>query len=152
MTTRGAAAAGWVHLDDVHGAEDDGAVDPDARALGTSLHGLFEEDGFRAAALDTTSMDIDAMALHQGYVRGVTARGGRILTGAPAEVKQDGTGWLVTVGTQQIPAGKVVNAAGAWVDVVAERAGVPPIGIQPRRRTIAVATGSMAVDELTGSM
>ena len=31
--------------------EDDGAVDPDARALGTSLHGLFEEDGFRAAFL-----------------------------------------------------------------------------------------------------
>ena len=51
VTTRGAAAAAWVHLDDVHGAEDDGAVDPDARALGTSLHGLFEEDGFRAAFL-----------------------------------------------------------------------------------------------------
>jgi adenosylcobyric acid synthase len=51
VTTRGTGAAGWVHLDDVHGAEDDGAVDPDARALGTSLHGLYEEDGFRAAFL-----------------------------------------------------------------------------------------------------
>jgi adenosylcobyric acid synthase len=50
-TTLGSAAEGWVHLDDVHGAEDDGAVDPDARALGTSLHGLFEEDGFRATFL-----------------------------------------------------------------------------------------------------
>ena len=48
VTTRGPAATGWVHLDDVHGADDDGAVDPDGRALGTSLHGLFEEDGFRA--------------------------------------------------------------------------------------------------------
>ena len=44
-------AKGWVHLDDVHGCEDDGAVDPEARALGTGLHGLFEEDGFRAAFL-----------------------------------------------------------------------------------------------------
>jgi len=51
VTTRGPAAAGWVHLDDVHGADDDGAVDPDGRALGTSLHGLFEEDGFRAIFL-----------------------------------------------------------------------------------------------------
>src|SRR5207249_8774427 len=43
---------GWVHLDDVHGAEDEGAVEPDeARFLGTSLHGLFEQDGFRAAFL-----------------------------------------------------------------------------------------------------
>ena len=51
LTRRGPATEGWVHLDDVHGAEDDGAVDPDARALGTSLHGLFEEDGFRATFL-----------------------------------------------------------------------------------------------------
>ena len=33
----------------------------------------------------------------------------------------------------------VVDAAGAWADVVAERAGVPRIGLQPYRRTIAVA-------------
>jgi adenosylcobyric acid synthase len=51
VTTRGPGAAGWVHLDDVHGCGDDGAVDPEARALGTSLHGLFEEDGFRAMFL-----------------------------------------------------------------------------------------------------
>jgi len=51
VTVRGPAAAGWVHLDDVHGAEDDGAVDAHGRVLGTSLHGLFEEDGFRAAFL-----------------------------------------------------------------------------------------------------
>ena len=30
----------------------------------------------------------------------------------------------------------VVNAAGAWGDVVAERAGVRPVGLQPLRRTI----------------
>jgi adenosylcobyric acid synthase len=51
VTTRGPAAAGWVHLDDVHGSDDDGAVDPEGRAVGTSLHGLFEEDGFRATFL-----------------------------------------------------------------------------------------------------
>ncbi len=51
-TERGAQAAGWVHLDDVYGTEGDGAVDlDDASVLGTSLHGMFEEDGFRATFL-----------------------------------------------------------------------------------------------------
>ena len=49
---RGPGAAGWVELDDAYGAEADGAVDP-ARAsvMGTTLHGLFEADCFRARFL-----------------------------------------------------------------------------------------------------
>ena len=51
-TTRGGGAAGWIHLDDVAGAEEEGAVDlDDASVLGSSLHGLFEQDGFRATFL-----------------------------------------------------------------------------------------------------
>ena len=49
---RVSGGVGWLHLDDVYGAEDEGAVEPgEARILGTSLHGLFEQDGFRAAFL-----------------------------------------------------------------------------------------------------
>lgn len=44
-------AEGWIHLDDCYGREDDGALDAEARVLGTSLHGLFEQDGFRASFL-----------------------------------------------------------------------------------------------------
>ena len=47
--TRGPSAEGWVHLD---GGEDEGAVElEEARYLGTTLHGIFEEDGFRRAFL-----------------------------------------------------------------------------------------------------
>jgi adenosylcobyric acid synthase len=49
--TRRDGSPGWVHLDDCYGREDDGALDAEARVLGTSLHGLFERDGFRAAFL-----------------------------------------------------------------------------------------------------
>ena len=49
--TRRDGSPGWVHLDDCYGREDDGAVDAEARVLGTSLHGLFEQDGFRGAFL-----------------------------------------------------------------------------------------------------
>jgi adenosylcobyric acid synthase len=49
--TRRGGSPGWIHLDDCYGREDDGAIDDEARVLGTSLHGLFEQDGFRAAFL-----------------------------------------------------------------------------------------------------
>jgi adenosylcobyric acid synthase len=49
---RGAGTPAWVHLDDASGAEEEGAVDPDrAAVVGTSVHGLFESDGFRATFL-----------------------------------------------------------------------------------------------------
>ncbi len=52
VVERAATTAGWVHLDDETGAGDDGAVEPaGARFLGTSLHGLFEGDAFRATFL-----------------------------------------------------------------------------------------------------
>jgi adenosylcobyric acid synthase len=58
VVARGAGAAGWVHLDTGGAArvddevEDEGAVDlDDAHVLGTSVHGLFENDGFRAQFL-----------------------------------------------------------------------------------------------------
>jgi adenosylcobyric acid synthase len=46
-----APATGWVHLDDAWGEGHDGAASADGRVLGTTLHGLFESDGFRAAFL-----------------------------------------------------------------------------------------------------
>jgi adenosylcobyric acid synthase len=45
------AADGWVVLDDAYGSESDGATGSDGAVKGTSLHGLFEEDGFRTAFL-----------------------------------------------------------------------------------------------------
>ena len=42
---------GWITLDDVYGAGPDGATARDGSLKGTTLHGLFEEDGFRAAFL-----------------------------------------------------------------------------------------------------
>jgi adenosylcobyric acid synthase len=50
--TRRDSTPGWVHLDDAWGDGDDGAVEPnDASVIGTSLHGLFEQDALRATFL-----------------------------------------------------------------------------------------------------
>jgi len=92
--------------------------------------------GWVRAAARTVAASVDTDALHQAYVRGLKARGGTVRTAAPAErIARDGTGWRVG----DVATSLVVDAAGAWADVVAERAGVPRLGLQPYRRTIAVA-------------
>lgn len=81
--------------------------------------------------------DIDVHALHQGYLRGLRQRGGAIRCHAEVTgLQRLQDGWRVTLaGGEAISAGAVVNAAGAWADVVAALAGVPAIGLEPRRRT-----------------
>jgi len=87
------------------------------------------------------SADIDVAGLHQAFVRGATRAGAVIDTsrrvvaldpGGP----NDGRRWTVTTDNgPSIAADIVVNAAGAWGDVVARLAGIKPIGLVPRRRT-----------------
>ncbi len=51
-TERVPASCGWIRLEDPAGDEDEGACSPgDGSVLGTSLHGLFDEDAFRVAFL-----------------------------------------------------------------------------------------------------
>ncbi|GGS41032.1 NAD(P)/FAD-dependent oxidoreductase [Actinokineospora fastidiosa] len=95
-----------------------------------------------AADLDERTADIDAMGLHQHYVRALRAHGGEIRRGAPVTaLRRDGAGWRAAVGADEVRAGLVVAAAGAWTDRVAALAGVPPLGLRPLHRTIAIAAG-----------
>ncbi|MGQ0842164.1 NAD(P)/FAD-dependent oxidoreductase [Actinokineospora sp.] len=99
-------------------------------------------EAVRAAALDEGTRDVDAMGLHQGYVRGLKAAGGEVRKCARVTgLTRDGTGWRVSLGTEEIQTGLVVDAAGAWADRVAALAGVPTIGLRPLRRTVAIAVG-----------
>jgi D-arginine dehydrogenase len=83
--------------------------------------------------------DIDVAALHQSYLRGVRRMGGKVLTGARAQaIVRTSEGWRIETPAGNVAAHRVVNAAGAWGDVVAGQAGIAPIGLQPLRRTIVV--------------
>lgn len=94
-------------------------------------------DVLTAAALDESAMDIDVMALHAGYVRGLRRRGARVLPGAPlTALHADGAGWRVDTPNGSYTCGTVVDAAGAWADVVAERASVRPVKLLSLRRTL----------------
>jgi D-arginine dehydrogenase len=89
-----------------------------------------------AAVWEPDASDIDVAALHQGFVRGVRRRGGDIRASAELTAAAWSNGaWQVRAGGERFTADIVVNAAGAWADVVAHRSGIDPIGFVPRRRT-----------------
>jgi D-arginine dehydrogenase len=52
----------------------------------------------------------------------------------------------VTTSTGDVSCTVVVNAAGAWADDVAQRFGLPPVGLTSLRRTALVARSRFAVD------
>ena len=89
------------------------------------------------AFLDPNCLSLDVNAIHQGYLRGLKSRGGEVATSAEAEVfERAGGKWRVRTPAGEFAAPVVINAAGAWADVVAERVGARAIGLVPKRRTV----------------
>lgn len=88
------------------------------------------------AVLEPEASDMDVHAIHQGYLRGLKRAGGAVVCDAEAtRIERVGGQWEVTTPAGQWRAPVLVNAAGAWCDVVAGLAGVPAIGLQPKRRS-----------------
>ena len=93
-------------------------------------------DWFRFAFHEPDAMDMDVHAIHQGFLRGLRARGGTVVTAAEVlAIKRNGSDWTVTTRAGEFGAPIVINAAGAWADEVARLAGVRPVGLVPKRRT-----------------
>jgi len=88
------------------------------------------------AALEEGSADIDVHALHQGFLRQARAHGAQLRCAAPVEtLLRAGGRWRIETDAGAIVAPVIVDAAGAWGDELARRAGAAPLGLQPLRRT-----------------
>ena len=88
------------------------------------------------AVLEHDPMDMDVNAIHQGYLRGLRARGGKVICSADVtRCERLGAEWEIEAGGTTYQAPVVVNAAGAWCDAMAELAGARKIGLQPKRRS-----------------
>ncbi|WP_334189627.1 NAD(P)/FAD-dependent oxidoreductase [Noviherbaspirillum sp.] len=88
------------------------------------------------AVLEPDAADIDVHLLHQGFLRGVRTAGGAVHCDAPVTaMHQAGGAWHVAAGGREFEAAVVVNAAGAWCDRIAALAGVPQVGLEPKRRS-----------------
>jgi D-arginine dehydrogenase len=87
--------------------------------------------------LEPDCCDIDVMALHAAYAR-VAKRAGAALQCKTEflSARKVASAWTIDTSTGTINAANIINAAGAWADIVAQRAGVQPVGIQPYKRTI----------------
>jgi len=90
--------------------------------------------------------NLDVAALHQGFLKGAKKAGAELLLGAGFESSayKDGY-WIAKTRLGEIKAKTIVNAAGAWGDEIAERAGVRPVGLEPMRRTIATISNPAAL-------
>jgi D-arginine dehydrogenase len=126
------------------------ALQKDLRAIGAegrwlqrdeilSLIPILRPESAAGAVLDQGSFDMDVDALHQAWLRRLRGLGGTILTDAPLKAAAwSGSRWRIQAGENAISCAVLANAAGAWGDLVAGMAGVRPLGLQPKRRTISV--------------
>lgn len=99
---------------------------------------LLKPDQVERGMYEPRAMGLDVAAIHQGYVRGASRNGTEILRNAEVtSLEYGGDRWSVTTSDGMVrQAPVVVNAAGAWADVVATAAGVSAVGLRPLRRTI----------------
>jgi D-arginine dehydrogenase len=93
-----------------------------------AVHGIADRNGVR----------LDPHALLQGNLRQLRSRGGELHTGERiAEIVRQDSSWTLTSEKgERFAAPILVNAAGSWADRIASLAGVQPLGLQPKRRTI----------------
>ena len=109
-------------------------LDPEAAVAmvpslrGEAIAGAFHEPG---------AMDLDVHALHQGFLRGFRQAGGELRCNAELVegAFADGLWHLHLADGSVVQARQLVNAAGAWADRIAAACGVPPVGLQPCRRS-----------------
>lgn len=105
-------------------------------AAACALVPVLRRDRIIGAVYEPDAADIDVHALHQGYLRGMRAAGGMLACNAEVTAMEYARGsWRVHAGGMKYEAPVVVNAAGAWCDVVAALAGARPVGLVPMRRS-----------------
>jgi D-arginine dehydrogenase len=97
---------------------------------------LLRAEAVAAAGHEPGVMDMDVAAIHQGFLRGFRRAGGVLACERRVmHIERVAGAWRVDCGDARFEAPLLVNAAGAWADEIAVRAGVAPIGLVPKRRT-----------------
>ncbi|MBE1708855.1 MULTISPECIES: NAD(P)/FAD-dependent oxidoreductase [Mesorhizobium] len=139
---RGALHVGWTGdgaaIDRL--ADELQALVPSVRRLSAAeLHALVPAIAAEATcggAYEPDAVDIDIGKMLAACASALKTGGGLIRTGEEVRaISSDGGGLRVETSGGVYSADIVVNAAGAWVDIVAGLAGLSGIGFQPKRRT-----------------
>jgi len=115
----------------------------DARAMVAFLR----PEAVARAVFEAGVSDIDVATLHLSYLKGAKARGTVVMTSQPVTaLSREGGCWRVQTARDSFQAKTVINAAGAWADIVGQMAGAKAIGLVPMRRTAIIVAGPDGVD------
>jgi D-arginine dehydrogenase len=106
------------------------------------------EGGAVAGIADRSGIRLDPHALLQGFLGRLRSTGGELHTSARVSaIRRSSGAWTVTTERgEEHCAPILVNAAGAWGDEVARLAGVRPLGLAPKRRTIITFDAPLGTD------
>lgn len=100
---------------------------------------VLNRDSIVKAAFEKDAQDMDVNEILMGFRRLLRSRGGEIICDSDVErLTRTGGTWTVETRSGSYSAPVVVNAAGAWVDDIATKAGLDPIGFKPCRRSVAI--------------
>jgi D-arginine dehydrogenase len=76
--------------------------------------------------------------------------GGNLVTSAEVTALTSSNGrWRITTTAGEFETRTLINAAGAWCDVIAQLAGVPPVGLVPKRRSAFTFAPPEGVDNMS---
>ena len=107
----------------------------DRAHLDRLIPGMREQ--WSGAWYEASCADIEVAAFHNACLASIRRQGGEIRNRAALlSASREAGCWVVETSAGLLRAGILVNAAGAWGDQVAERAGIAPLGLQPMRRTV----------------
>jgi D-arginine dehydrogenase len=106
---------------------------------------LMSRDWVGAGLHEPRALDIDVAGVHQAFVRIARRHDADLRTSTPVTglARPDGR-WRVSTPERDIQCSAVINASGAWGDLIAGLAGIEPIGLEPLRRTAFMVPGDVA--------
>jgi D-arginine dehydrogenase len=110
-------------------------VHVDRAGLDLLIPGMREQ--WTGAWYEQSCADIEVAAFHNACLSSTRRKGGEIRTDASMlAASRAGGEWEIETSAGRVRAGVLVDAAGAWGDQVAERAGLAPLGLLAKRRTV----------------
>ena len=98
---------------------------------------LLKPSACAGGAIFEEAEDMDVAAIHAGFLKGGRAAGAGLRLDAEVTTLERKAGrWRIALRDgEMLVARTIVNASGAWADVVAGLAGAQPVGLVPKRRT-----------------
>ena len=86
---------------------------------------------------DSEASDIDVNAIYNIYLKNLTKNNGKVITDIKiTEFLHQVHGWKILTNQDEFYTKIIVNAAGAWCDLIATNVGAKKINIVPKKRTI----------------